>query len=105
MSGPPDPAAALLADMRTRSENAEWSGLLVRVKPATVLAIVAIAEAALRRPWMMHDSDGKAYSCHVCGRDQEIVGVGHFDGCGMRALDAALDALAKLSSRDDAAER
>ena len=91
-----------LAELRTAAANADWAGLFVRVPPATLLALVAVAEAALWRPWMMHDSDGKAYSCHVCGRDQEIVGVGHFDGCGMRALD---DALAKLSSRDDAAER
>lgn len=54
--------------------------------------LAAIARAVASRPWMERDLDGVAYRCFLCGRDQELTGVGHFDGCGAKAADAALDA-------------
>jgi len=53
--------------------------------------LIEVAAHAKQRPWMERDRSGVIYRCAVCGRDQEIVGVGHFDGCGAAALDAALD--------------
>lgn len=54
--------------------------------------LASVARAVADRPWMERDLNGVAYRCFLCGRDQEIVGVGHFDGCGAKEADAALDA-------------
>lgn len=54
--------------------------------------LAAVVRAVADRPWMERDLNGVAYRCFLCGRDQEIVGVGHFDGCGAKEADAALDA-------------
>lgn len=51
-----------------------------------------IARAAADRPWMARDTEGRAFLCHVCTRDQVRHGAGHFDFCSVRELDAALDA-------------
>lgn len=111
MSGPTDPAAALLADLRNKSKNADWAGLMVRVKNEPLLALVASASAALNRPWWRRcfgptETSPDLLCCQSCvAQHDDGSDLTHDGSCEYAALDAALDALAKLSSRDDAAER
>lgn len=91
-SDPERPELATMVAIVGNGPAGEANAASVALRHNLSAPLAAVVRAVADRPWMERDLNGVAYRCFLCGRDQEIVGVGHFDGCGAKEADAALDA-------------